>query len=99
MYHSFHSCSDVQFGVEDLHTYAHLLGVGVNLHLCQGRVDEALEMGMSIETCVCMHVIIHYHTLCYRVTSILNNLYYTFVVRYSQWKFLTMDTLGQAFLD
>ena len=40
-----YSCTDVQFGVEDLHTYAHLLSVALNSKLCQGRVADAVEIG------------------------------------------------------
>ena len=37
-YNYYHySCTGVQFGVEDLHTYAHLLSVALNSKLCQGR--------------------------------------------------------------
>ena len=41
-----HSCTDVQFGVEDLHTYAHLLSVALNSKICQGKVADAVEIGM-----------------------------------------------------
>jgi len=41
-------CTDVQFGVEDLHTYAHLLSVALNSKLCQGRVADAVEIGSAI---------------------------------------------------
>ena len=40
------SCNDVQFGVDDMHTYTHLLAVALNSKLCQGKIDEALEIGM-----------------------------------------------------
>ena len=39
------SCNDVQFGVEDIHTYAHLLSVALNSKLCQGAITEAMEIG------------------------------------------------------
>ena len=46
IYNYYHySCTDVQFGVEDLHTYAHLLSVALNSKLCQGRVADAVEIG------------------------------------------------------
>ena len=40
-----HSCADVQFGVEDLTTYIHLMNVALNFKLCQGRITEAIEIG------------------------------------------------------
>ena len=42
------SCNDVQFGVEDIHTYAHLLSVALNSKLCQGAINEAMEVGKQI---------------------------------------------------
>ena len=41
----FNSCSDVRFGVEDMHTYAHLLSVALNSKFCQGKIAEAAEIG------------------------------------------------------
>ncbi len=38
-------CVDVQFGVEDVFTYAHLLSVALNSKLCEGRVSDAVEIG------------------------------------------------------
>lgn len=46
-----HSCADVQFGVEDLTTYIHLMNVALNLKLCQGRITEAVEIGEQPVQC------------------------------------------------
>lgn len=40
------SCEDIDFSVEDLHAYAHLLFVGLSLKLYQGDLQEALSIGI-----------------------------------------------------
>lgn len=39
------SCEDIEFSVEDIHAYAHLLFVGLSLKLYQGDLQEALSIG------------------------------------------------------
>lgn len=39
------SCEDVDFSMEDIHGYAHLLFVGLSLKLYQGDLEEALAIG------------------------------------------------------
>lgn len=41
-------CSSVQFGVEDISTYSHLLNVALNYKLCHGKINEALEIGTVV---------------------------------------------------
>ena len=38
-------CCDIQFGLEDLPTYVHLLNVALNTKLCLGKINDALELG------------------------------------------------------
>lgn len=46
--------------MEDVHTYAHLLSVALNSKLCQGAINEAIEIGedkiISVTTVVCIWV-------------------------------------------
>ena len=64
------SCSDIQFGVEDVHTYAHLLSVALNSKLCQGAINEAMEIGKKILVTGTFDPIIKYAgKACYRITS------------------------------
>jgi hypothetical protein len=39
----------IEFNVEDIHAYAHLLFVGLSLQLCQGNLSEALSIGMYVD--------------------------------------------------
>ena len=41
-------CSDIQFGLEDIATYVHLLNVALNTKLCLGKINDALELGTYI---------------------------------------------------
>ena len=43
--HCGYRCSDIQFGLEDLPTYVHLLNVALNTKLCLGKIHDALELG------------------------------------------------------
>ena len=47
-------CSDIQFCLEDLATYIHLLNVALNTKLCLGKMDNALELGTHTvhDTCI-----------------------------------------------
>lgn len=42
-------CSCVQFGPDDITTYAHLLNVALNFKLCHGMIKDALIIGKIIE--------------------------------------------------
>ena len=67
--------------MEDVHTYAHLLSVALNSKLCQGAINEAIEIGedkiISVTTVVCIWVatvyalalFTHSGTAGYRITS------------------------------
>lgn len=39
------SCIGIEFSVEDIHAYAHLLFAGLSLQLYQGNLSEALSIG------------------------------------------------------
>lgn len=42
----FSRCSDIQFGLEDLATYVHLLNVALNTKLLLGKIEDALHLGI-----------------------------------------------------
>lgn len=39
-------CSDIQFGLDDLATYVHLLNVALNTKLLLGKIEDALHLGI-----------------------------------------------------
>lgn len=41
-----YSCVGIDFSVEDIHGYAHLLFVGLSLQFYKGNVSEALSIGI-----------------------------------------------------